>query len=170
MKISYCYLSTDTCVWTIMAREFTFSKKVDELCYHWPIGLDRLSSSFWILLTPFKVIDFRNVKMQHLHFRIHAKYFLLPWKIPEEISRWAMLFYKGRIYHMKHIFVHTTFYCTCGLSRNLTFNGSIYYVLFWRYCFLLSGAESVYKFKHAFVWSSGSLQLLSIKIHTWREY
>ncbi len=33
------------------------------------------------------------VKAQYLHFKFHANYFLLPWKIPEEISRWSMLFH-----------------------------------------------------------------------------
>ena len=28
-----------------------------------------------------------QVKTQYLHFRLHAKYFLVPWKIPEEITR-----------------------------------------------------------------------------------
>ncbi len=28
-----------------------------------------------------------KVKMQYLHFRSHAEYFLLPWKIPEVIRR-----------------------------------------------------------------------------------
>ncbi len=34
-----------------------------------------------------------QVKMQYLHFRSHANYFLLPWKIPEEISRRSMFFH-----------------------------------------------------------------------------
>ncbi len=34
-----------------------------------------------------------QVKMQYLHFRFYVNYFLLPWKIPEEISRWSMLFH-----------------------------------------------------------------------------
>ena len=34
-----------------------------------------------------------QVKMQYLHFRFHASYFLLPWKIPEEIHRQSMLFH-----------------------------------------------------------------------------
>ena len=34
-----------------------------------------------------------QVKMQYLHFRFHANYFLLPWKIPEEISRRSLLFH-----------------------------------------------------------------------------
>ncbi len=33
-----------------------------------------------------------KVKMQFVHVRLHASYFLLPWKIPEEISRRSMLF------------------------------------------------------------------------------
>ncbi len=28
-----------------------------------------------------------KVKTQYVHFRLHTNYFLLPWKIPEEISR-----------------------------------------------------------------------------------
>ena len=34
--------------------------------------------------------------MQNLHFRFHANFFLLPWKIPEEIP----LITKGSIYHI----------------------------------------------------------------------
>ncbi len=33
-----------------------------------------------------------NVKMQHLHFRSHAEYFLLSQKIPDMISRRSILF------------------------------------------------------------------------------
>ncbi len=33
-----------------------------------------------------------KVKMQYVHFRIHTNYFLLPWKITEEISRQSVLF------------------------------------------------------------------------------
>ena len=33
-----------------------------------------------------------KVKTQYVHFRLHTNYFLLPWKIPEEISRWPILF------------------------------------------------------------------------------
>ncbi len=32
-------------------------------------------------------------KMQYLHFRFHTNYFLLPWKIPEQISRRSMHFH-----------------------------------------------------------------------------
>ncbi len=28
-----------------------------------------------------------KVKMQYVHFRLHPNYFLLPWKIPKDISR-----------------------------------------------------------------------------------
>ncbi len=33
-----------------------------------------------------------KVKMEYVHFRSHAEYFLLPWKIPVETSRQSMLF------------------------------------------------------------------------------
>ena len=33
-----------------------------------------------------------QVKTQYLHFRFHANWFLLPWKISEKISRRSMLF------------------------------------------------------------------------------
>ncbi len=36
---------------------------------------------------------FHQVKMQCMHFRFHAHYFLLPWKIPQEISRRSLLFH-----------------------------------------------------------------------------
>ncbi len=36
---------------------------------------------------------------------------------------------KGSIYHINH-YVHTTFYHSSGLTRNLMFNGSICYVLY----------------------------------------
>ena len=42
--------------------------------------------------------------MQYVHFNLHTNYFLLPWKIPEGISRPSMLFqYEGSIYHIKHM-------------------------------------------------------------------
>ncbi len=37
-----------------------------------------------------------KVKTQYLHFRSHAEYFLLSWKIPQEISRRSMLFHNLR--------------------------------------------------------------------------
>ena len=48
-----------------------------------------------------------KVKAQYLHFRSHAEYFLLSWKIPEEISRRSMLLTsitvtKVSIYYIKH--------------------------------------------------------------------
>ena len=71
------------------------------------------------------------VKMQYLHLRFYANYFLLPWKIPEEISRQFSSITKGSIYHMKH--VHTTFYHSSGLTRNCLMEVSImFYVC--RYC------------------------------------
>ena len=43
-----------------------------------------------------------KVKIQYVHFWLHVNYFLLPWKNPEEISRWFMLFItKGTIYLIK---------------------------------------------------------------------
>ncbi len=49
-----------------------------------------------------------------LDFRLHANYFLLPWKIPEEI-RWSMLFSASSI--TKKYNVHTTFYHSSGLPE-----------------------------------------------------
>ena len=31
-------------------------------------------------------------KIQHVHFRFYTNYFLLPWRVPEEISRQSMFF------------------------------------------------------------------------------
>ncbi len=39
------------------------------------------------------LILLHKVKTQYVHFRSHAEYILLPWKISEEISRWSMLFH-----------------------------------------------------------------------------
>ncbi len=39
-----------------------------------------------------------QVKTQYLHFGFHANYFLLHWKIPEEISRRSMFFHNERQY------------------------------------------------------------------------
>ena len=60
-----------------------------------------------------------------MHFRLHANYFLLPWKIPEEISKRLMVLdssvSKGSIYHIKQ--------CPCNLlTWNWMFNGCIYFV------------------------------------------
>ena len=63
-----------------------------------------------------------KVKTQYAHFRSQTEYFVLPCKIPAEISR-------------RPLFFHQTMYIQpfsmygSGLTRNLTFNGSIYYVL-----------------------------------------
>ncbi len=43
-------------------------------------------------------------------------------------DQWSSLT-KGSISHIKH-YVHTTFYHSSWLTRNLMFNGSIYYVLY----------------------------------------
>ncbi len=74
-----------------------------------------------------------QVKRQYLHLRFHATYFLLPWKIPEEISccsRPSVLFHNLRQYLPYQTYVHTTFCHSSELTRNLMFNGSIYYVLY----------------------------------------
>ncbi len=47
-----------------------------------------------------------QVKTQYLHFRFHANYFPLPWKIPEGISRRSISsITKGSIYHIKHMYI-----------------------------------------------------------------
>ena len=48
-----------------------------------------------------------KVKTQYVHFKSHAEYFLLPWKMSEEISRRSMLFNitKGSIYYSKHMYI-----------------------------------------------------------------
>ncbi len=60
-----------------------------------------LKVALWQYYLPYKV------EIQYVHFRLHTKYFLLPWKIPEEISRQSRLFHnkmaKWSIYYMKHI-------------------------------------------------------------------
>ena len=43
-----------------------------------------------------------QVKTQYLHFRFHANYFLLPWKIPEEKCS-SMT--KGSNYHINHMYI-----------------------------------------------------------------
>ena len=75
----------------------------------------------WLLHLP------HQVKTQYLHFRFHANYFLLPVKIHEKISRRSMLFHNYRQYLPYQTYVHT-FYYSSGLTRNMMFKGSIYYV------------------------------------------
>ena len=54
------------------------------------------------------------------HFRFHANYFLLAWKISEEVDdQWSSIT-KGSIYHIKHNYVYI-FYHSSELTRNLTF-------------------------------------------------
>ncbi len=91
-----------------------------------------------------EALSFMNIcptkKTQYLHFRFHANYFLLPWKIPAEIGRRSIT--KGSIYYLPY-YVHTTFYHG-RLTKYLMFNGSIYYVfvfLFADAAFLLGGAD-----------------------------
>ena len=48
-----------------------------------------------------------QVKMQYLHFRFHAKYFLLPWNIPEKLADdQCSSITKGSIYHIKRMYIH----------------------------------------------------------------
>ena len=49
-----------------------------------------------------------KVKTRYVHFRSYAEHFLLPWKIPEEMSRQSMLLSitKGNICHIKHMSIH----------------------------------------------------------------
>ena len=68
------------------------------------------------------------IQTQYMHFRLHTNYFLLLWKIPEEISRRWMLFNNWRQYLQYQTCIHTTFYHGSGLTWNWTFNGSIHYV------------------------------------------
>ncbi len=100
-----------------------------------------------------------KVKTQYLHFRSHAEYFLLSWKIPEVISRWSILFYitiKGVstisniwlctyillvwkwidekfdikwMYLLCFIFVDTVFYFSCGQTLNM----DNFYPFVWSY-------------------------------------
>ena len=73
----------------------------------------------------------KKVKTLYLHFRFHANYSPLPWKIPEEIiSKLSMLFHGLTQYLPYQTHVHTSFCHSGGLTKNLTFTGSIYYVLY----------------------------------------
>ncbi len=46
-----------------------------------------------------------TVKIQYLHFRLHANYFPLPWKIPEDFLSKRSVFVNNlrHIYHIKHM-------------------------------------------------------------------
>ncbi len=59
-----------------------------------------------------------KVKMQYVLFRLHTNYFLLPWEIPEEISRRSGLFNNYRQYlpYQTYMYVHTTFYHGSGFA------------------------------------------------------
>ena len=74
---------------------------------------------------PYQVTWYDKVKMQYVHFRLHVNCFLLPWKIPEEISRQSMRFNNSKQYLP---YVHTTFYHGSGLTWNWTFDENIYHV------------------------------------------
>ena len=75
-----------------------------------------------ILFTTFILPD--KVKMQYLHFRFYANFFLLPWKIPEEICRQSVLFNILRYYILFQ--TYQPFYHGSGLTWNWTLIGSIY--------------------------------------------
>ncbi len=69
-------------------------------------------------------------KTQYLLFRSQVEYFLLSWKIPEVISRPSILFHNQRKYLLYQTYVHTSFLYESELTRNMTLNGCIYYVLY----------------------------------------
>ena len=47
-----------------------------------------------------------QVKMQYLHFRFNANYFLLPWKVPEKLAAdQCSSITKGCIYCIKHMYI-----------------------------------------------------------------
>ena len=47
-----------------------------------------------IILLLYMSVDLpHTVKMQYVHFRSHTDYFVLPWKIPEEIGCQSVLFH-----------------------------------------------------------------------------
>ena len=62
-----------------------------------------------------------KVKMQYVHFILHFNYFLLPWTIPQAISRRSMLFNILRQYLPYQTYVRTTFYHESGLIWNCMF-------------------------------------------------
>ena len=60
-----------------------------------------------------------KVKTQYVHFRLHyTNYFLLPWKIPEELSTRSMVFNDYERQYNKY--VHTVFYHWTWLTWNRT--------------------------------------------------
>ncbi len=84
-------------------------------------------------------------KGKYVHFRSHAEYSLLPWKIPEEISRWSMLFHNYTQHLLSNIlYVHTTLKHGSELTRNLMFNESIDLLcfMFAQTVFLLCGGRA----------------------------
>ena len=59
--------------------------------------------SFIAIIIVMKTVT--QIKMQYLHFRSHAGYFLLSWKIPEVISRQSiqdLFITKESIYYVNH--------------------------------------------------------------------
>ncbi len=92
--------STNTCLWCKNRTSIAFTGscisklQVDTSKYFF-------SNVYWLLLR--KVNHYMEhhcvyiwslphyVKMQYLHVRFYANYFLLPWNIPEEISRRSLL-------------------------------------------------------------------------------
>ena len=82
-----------------------------------------------------------KVKSQYVHFRLHANYFLLPWKIHNEVIRQPKLFNNLRQYLPSNI--HTTF--NMGVDWNWMFKWKyLLYVWYSTYCvFTLYGSNSV---------------------------
>ncbi len=50
-----------------------------------------------------------KVKMQYMHFRLHSNYFLVPWKIPEEISRRLIVPFKVKMQYL-HFRFHVNYF------------------------------------------------------------
>ena len=79
---------------------------------------------------------------------LHTNNFFLPREISEEIligdNRCSSIT-KGSIYHIKYMFIQPVYHGS-GLTWNWTFNGSIYYVWYYRFCtycvFTLYGSDS----------------------------
>ncbi len=79
-----------------LTRYFSSKILIRDISWAWSLPL----STWSVGHNPFKSACPRSttsdlppqVKTQYLHFRSHANYFLLTWKIPEEISRRSLLF------------------------------------------------------------------------------
>ena len=98
----------------------------DNLC--WIIEQESKSACAKLLQQPLLCSAPQNKMQNNVHFRLHAIFFLLPWKVPAEISRWSMFFKYLREYLPYQTYVHTTFYLGSRWTWNWMFNGSIFYV------------------------------------------